>query len=362
MLEKTIYIDNNATTPLDERVLQAMLPYLTSEFGNASSATHAYGWTAKQAVEEARKQVAQTIGAEEGEVVFTSGATDAINRSILGVYRLFKGHKNHFVTVVTEHKAVLDAHHFIEKEGAKVTYLGVDKNGFVDLKELEKAIDENTAMVSVMFANNETGVIQDVKNISNLVHAKNSIFFCDAVQALGKIPVNVNDLGIDIMPLSAHKIYGPKGIGALYTRRKSPRVKLPVELHEGTANVPAIVGFAKACSLLEIEKESKRLMALKNELVVGMKKLGFTMNVVHSTVLPNTINLRLNGIKTIDLMKQSTGVAFSLGSACNSGASYVLKEMGFNDTEIASSFRISLGRFNTQEQGNIILSIFSQAK
>ena len=361
MLQNPIYIDNNATTPLDKRVLEAMLPFFTSDFGNASSSTHSYGWTAKSAIDHSRKVLSQTVGADESEIIFTSGATDAINRAIIGVFKLFKGRKNHFVTVASEHKAVLDAHRYIEKKGAVVTYLGVDENGLVDLNALEKVINENTALVSVMLANNETGVIQDVKKISKLVHQKDSIFFCDAVQALGKIPLNVNELGIDIMPLSAHKIYGPKGVGLLYTRRKSPRVKIPSDLHEGTLNVPAIVGFSAACSLIEIESESNRLLHLRKELNAGLQQLGFINNVSHLNVLPGTLNLRLESLKAIDLIKKTSTLAYSMGSACNSGLSHVLKSMGLTEEEIASSFRISLGRFNTAEEVKIIVSEFSKA-
>jgi cysteine desulfurase len=352
MKQNGIYIDNNATTPLDERVLQAMLPYFTHEFGNASSSTHRYGWVAKDALETARTQVAETVGAEDAEVSFTSGATDAINQAIVGVFQLFKEHKNHFITAVTEHKAVLDAHRFIEKEGAQLTYLSVDNNGLIDLKQLENSITENTAMVSVMLANNETGVLQDVKSIAQIVHQKNSVFFCDAVQALGKIPLNVNDLGIDIMPLSAHKIYGPKGAGALYTRRKSPRIKLPQFLHTGTPNVPAIVGFGKACTLISL-KENDKVLRLKVELLEGLQHLGFIQNVGDIPTLPNTINGRFDKIRASELMQKTDGLAYSLGSACNSAdakLSHVLKAMGLTDAQIQSSFRISLGRFNSSEE------------
>jgi cysteine desulfurase len=363
MKQQSIYIDNNATTPLDERVLQAMLPYFTNEFGNASSSAHRYGWVAKDAVETARKQVAQTIGAEVSEITFTTGATDAINQAIVGVYDLFKGHKNHFVTVCTEHKAVLDAHRFIEKQGAFVTYLSVDNGGFVDLQELKNSITDKTAMVSVMLANNETGVIQDIKAIAEIVHEKHSIFFCDAVQALGKISVNVNDLGIDIMPLSAHKIYGPKGVGALYTRRKSPRIKLTQHLHTGTINVPAVVGFGRACTLLDIEQESKRILSIKTMVAESLQKVGFMLTVNHGHVLNNTLSIRYDGIKASEFIQKTSSLAYSLGSACNSGdgkPSYVLQAMGFNDAEIRGIFRISFGRFNSMDEGNIIVGIFTE--
>jgi cysteine desulfurase len=360
MKQTNIYIDNNASTPMDERVLQAMMPYFTNEFGNAFSTTHRYGWTAKDAVETARNEVAKSVGAEASEITFTSGATDAINQAIIGIFQLFKGHKNHFVVAATEHKAVLSAHHFIEREGAKVTYLGVDRNGWVDLQELENSINEQTAMVSVMLANNETGVIQDAKAIADMVHRKNSIFFCDAVQAFGKIPINVNELGIDIMPLSAHKIYGPKGIGALYTRRKSPRIKLPQLLHQGTPNVPSIVGFGKACSILDI----KQIQLLKNEVLSGLQKLGFSLNIAHAKVLPNTLSLRLEGKKASELLTKTSDLSYSLGSACNSNdttPSHVLSAMGLSEKEIRETIRLSFGRFNSIEEGNIIISKFIEA-
>lgn len=364
MKQPSIYIDNNATTPIDERVLQAMLPFLTNEFGNALSSTHRYGWAAKDALESARAEVAHAVGADVSEINFTHGATDAINQAIVGVFNLFKGHKNHFITAATEHKSVLEAHHFLEKEGARVTYLGVNRDGFIDHKELEEAITQDTAMVSVMFANNETGVIQDVKSIAEIVHRKNSIFFCDAVQAFGKVELNVNELGIDVMPLSAHKIYGPKGVGALYTRRKSPRIKLPQLLHQGTPNVPAIVGFGKACTLLNVAQESEKTSRLKMEVARKLQGLGFVLNISHSQVLPNTLSVRYKGQKASELLAKTTELAYSLGSACNSSdtkPSHVLSAMGFDSEAIRESIRLSFGRFNTEEEGNIIIGIFTQS-
>ncbi len=361
---QTIYLDYNSTTPLDPKVLEAMLPYFTQEFGNAASSTHRFGWVAKDAVEIARKQVADLIGAEPGEIIFTSGATESINLAIQGIYHLFKKEKNHLITVKTEHKAVLDVHAFLEKEGAEVTYLGVNELGQIDLKELENAISDKTALVSVMLANNETGVVQEIQKIAEIVHRKKSILFSDATQAIGKIVLNVNDLGIDVMPLSAHKIYGPKGVGALYLRRKSPRVRLQNPLHTGTANVPGIVGFGKACAILEIEKENSRLAELKKELLKGLSDLGFVSNTPFENALSNTLSVRHPQIKASDLLVRTRNLAYSLGSACNSSdpsPSHVLLAMGLDEKQIKSSIRISLGRYTTSADIASVLGIFHTA-
>jgi cysteine desulfurase len=359
-----IYLDYNSTTPLDPKVLEAMLPYFTQEFGNAASSTHRYGWVAKDAVETARKQVADLIGAESGEIIFTSGATESINFAIQGIYNLFKKEKNHLITVKTEHKAVLDIHAFLEKEGAEVTYLNVNAAGQVDLQELENAITEKTALVSIMLANNETGVISDLQKISEIVHTKKSVLFSDATQAIGKMEVNVNTSGIDAMPLSAHKIYGPKGIGALYLRRKSPRIRLQNPLHIGTANVPGIVALGKACAILEIEKEQKRLHDLRNELWKGLSALGFISNVPLEKTLSNTLNVLHPHLKASDLLKKTSSLAYSLGSACNSAdpsPSHVLLAMGLDEKQIKGSIRISLGRFTTPADISSVLNIFHTA-
>lgn len=363
-MAQTIYLDYNSTTPLAPTVLEAMLPYFTEEFGNAASSTHRYGWVAKDAVEIARKQIADLIGAESNEIIFTSGATESINIAIQGIYNLFKKEKNHLITVKTEHKAVLDVHAFLEKEGAEVTYLSVNIFGQIDLQELENAITDKTALVSVMLANNETGVIQDMKKISEIVHAKKSILFSDATQAIGKIKVNVNDLGIDAMPISAHKIYGPKGVGALYLRRKSPRVRLQNPLHTGTVNVPGIVGFGKACEILEIEKENNQLLKLKNELLKSLLAKGFINNVPVGNILSNTLSLRHPHLKASDLLAKTRELAYSLGSACNADSplpSHVLLAMGLSEAEAKSSIRISLGRPTTPAEIASVIRIFHTA-
>ncbi len=363
-MAKTIYLDYNSTTPLDPKVLEAMLPYFTEEFGNAASSTHRYGWVAKDAVETARKQVADLIGAEPGEIIFTSGATESINRAIQGIYNLFKKEKNHLVTLKTEHKAVLDVYAFLAKEGAEVTYLNVNAAGQIDLEELENAITVKTALVSVMLANNETGVIHDLQKISEIVHAKKSVLFSDATQAIGKMEVNVNALRIDALPLSAHKIYGPKGVGALYLRRKSPRVRLQNPLHTGTANVPGIVALGKACTLLDIENERKRLHELRNELWKGLAELGFVTNVPLENTLSNTLNVRHSHLKSSELLTKTSSLAYSLGSACNSAdpsPSHVLLAMGLDEKQIKGSIRISLGRFTTPADIASVLNIFHTA-
>ncbi|MFM7023601.1 MAG: cysteine desulfurase family protein [Flavobacteriales bacterium] len=370
---KHIYLDYNSTTPLDPKVLESMLPYFTQEFGNAASSTHRYGWVAKDAVESARQQVAELIGAEKGEIIFTSGATESINLALQGIYNLFKKEKNHLITVKTEHKAVLDVHAFLEREGAEVTYLSVDASGRIDLNELEKSITAKTALVSVMLANNETGVIQDIEKIAAMVHARNSILFSDATQAVGKMRVNVNELGIDVMPLSAHKIYGPKGVGALYLRRKSPRVRaVPMMyggghengLRSGTLNVPGIVGLGKACAILEIENESERLSQLKKELLKGLLDKGFVSNVSLENTLENTLSLRHKEIIASELLVKTRALAYALGSACNSAdpsPSHVLSAMGLDEKQIRCSIRLSLGRYTTSADIAQILNIFHTA-
>src|SRR5690606_39256540 len=277
MLKTPIYLDNNATTPMDPRVLEAMLPYFTNKFGNAASRNHAFGWAAEEAVDYAREQVAKLIGATEKEIIFTSGATESDNLAIKGVYEMYKEKGNHIITLSTEHKAVLDACKHLEKLGAEVTYLEVESDGILDLNKLEAAITPRTILVAVMYGNNEIGVIQPIKEISSIAHKHGALFFTDATQAVGKVPVDVNRDGIDLLALSGHKIYGPKGVGALYVRRKGPRVKVTSQMdgggHErgmrsGTLNVPGIVGLGKACELcrVEMDSEATRLSALRDKL------------------------------------------------------------------------------------------------
>ncbi|HUM51673.1 MAG TPA: cysteine desulfurase family protein [Chitinophagales bacterium] len=357
-----IYLDYNATTPVDLNVLQTMLPYFSEKFGNAASATHLFGVQAKDAVEHARKQIAKTINCDAQEIIFTSGATEAINIAIKGIYNLYQQKGNHIVTVETEHKAVLDTCAFLEKKGAQITYLSVDKNGLIDLQELEKSITEKTILVSVMYANNETGVIQNIKEISKIVHAKNSIFLCDATQAIGKISVDIQKDGIDLMCISAHKFYGPKGIGALYFRRKNPRVSLETFLHggghernirSGTLNVPAIVGFDKACELISITTEIENLRNYFENTLQENFKNQITINGKDSKRLPNTSNITFP-FKAVDFIHHTKNkLAVATGSACTSAEnlpSHVLTAMGLTKDLAEKSIRFSFGKYTTKEE------------
>ncbi len=427
-----IYLDYNATTPVDPRVLEAMLPYFSEKFGNAASKTHSLGWVAEAAVEKAREQVAKLIGATPHEIIFTSGATEAINLAIKGVFETavlsplqslpagqaggIKGDsavsplslrrgaggeaKNHIITVSTEHKAVLDTCKYLETKGARVTYLPVDREGLIDLDELKNSITTATILVCVMYANNETGVIQPMQEIAKIVHEKNSPFeggqggcflMSDATQAVGKINVDVNNGlavypplegaggGIDLLCFSSHKLYGPKGIGALFVRRKDPRVTLSPLIHggghergqrSGTLNVPGIVGFGKACEIAmqEMEDDSKRISYLRDELEKNLLAIGnVTVNGLLSPWgggneggggrLPNTTNLSFQGIKADSLIAKLPDIAVSTGSACTSAIaepSHVLKAMGVSDEMAYSSVRFSLGKFTKKEEIKIV--------
>lgn len=365
MLKTPIYLDNNATTPLDPRVLEAMLPYFTEKFGNAASRNHPFGWAAEEGVDYAREQVAKLIGASEKEIIFTSGATESDNLAIKGVYEMYQEKGNHIITLTTEHKAVLDACKHLEKLGANITYLDVEADGLVDLGKLEAAFTDQTILVAIMYANNEIGVIQPVKEISALAHKHGALYFTDAVQAVGKIPVNVIEDGIDLLALSAHKMYGPKGVGALYVRRKNPRVKVTSQIdgggHErgmrsGTLNVPGIVGLGKACELAynEMEEEAKRLSALRDKLERGLTVL--EESYVNGNVenrLPHTANISFKYVEGEGLMMAMKDMAVSSGSACTSASlepSYVLKSLGLSDDLAHSSIRFGLGRFTTEEE------------
>ncbi len=365
MLQLPVYLDNNATTPMDPRVLEAMLPYLTNHFGNAASSSHAYGWQAKEAVDIAREQVAALIHAEAKEIIFTSGATEADNLALKGVYEMYASKGNHIITVATEHKAGLDSCKHIEKFGGEVTYLPVKNDGLIDIDEMEEAIKPSTIIIAVMLANNETGVIQPLKKISAVAKKHNLFFFTDAAQAAGKIPVDVKD-GIDLLALSAHKMYGPKGIGALYVRSKDPRVRLTAQVdgggHEknmrsGTLNVPAIVGFGKACELCakDMERDLTHTNTLRNTLENALLKMGNThVNGTTSHRLPNVCNISFENINgSLFLSGINKNIAVSSGSACTSASvepSYVLKAMNVNDELAHASIRFGLGRFTTEEE------------
>ncbi|MGN8070288.1 IscS subfamily cysteine desulfurase [Mucilaginibacter sp. SG564] len=371
-----IYLDNNATTPMDPRVLEAMLPYFNEKFGNAASRNHAFGWVAEEAVDYAREQVAKLIGASDKEIIFTSGATESDNLAIKGVFEMYKDKGNHIITAVTEHKAVLDACKHVEKLGGKVTYLQVKEDGLIDLAELEKNMTPETILVSIMYGNNEIGVVQPVKEIAAIAHKHGALFMTDATQAVGKIPVDVNADGIDLLALSAHKIYGPKGVGALYVRRKGPRVKVTAQMdgggHErgmrsGTLNVPGIVGLGKACELCgqEMESEAKRLSALRDKLQSALTVLEESYvngNVDHR--LPHVANISFKYVEGEGLMMAMKDLAVSSGSACTSASlepSYVLKSLGLSDDLAHSSIRFGLGRFTTEEEVDYAVEVTKKA-
>lgn len=366
MLKLPVYLDYNATTPCDARVVESMLPYFTESFGNAASRTHYYGWQAEEAVELAREQVAALIGSEPKEIVFTSGATESDNLALKGVFEAYASKGNHIITCVTEHKAVLDTCKQLEKKGAKVTYLPVNRDGLIDTGELESAIDTHTVLIALMFANNELGVIQPVKEIGEIAKKHGVLFFTDAAQAVGKIPVSVNELGVDMLSISAHKMYGPKGVGAIYMRRKNPRVKLQAQIegggHEravrsGTLNVPGIVGLGKACELArkEMEAEAARLSQLRNKLErILLEEGDVYINGNQFNRLPHVSNIgfRLASGEAL-MLACNKDIAVSSGSACSSASmepSYVLKAIGLSDEEAYGSLRFSLGRFTTEEE------------
>jgi cysteine desulfurase len=366
MLKLPIYLDHNATTPMDPRVLEAMLPYFVENFGNAASRNHSFGWHAEEAVDYAREQIAQLIGADPKEIIFTSGATEGDNLGIKGVYEMYASKGNHIITCTTEHKAVLDTCKHLEKLGAEVTYLEVQPDGLIDLKQLEAAMKPTTILVAIMYANNEIGVIQPVKEIGAIAKKHGALFFTDAVQSVGKIPVDVIADGIDIMAFTAHKMYGPKGVGALYVRRKNPRVKVTAQVdgggHErgmrsGTLNVPGIVGFGKACELarLEMAADTERISKLRDKLENALKLIDETYvngNPAHR--LPHVSNISFKYVEGEGLMMGfNKDIALSSGSACTSASlepSYVLKALGLGDDLAHSSLRFGLGRYTTEEQ------------
>lgn len=366
MMKLPIYLDNNATTPMDPRVLEAMTPYFLEHFGNAASRNHPFGWEAEEAVDYAREQVAKLIGADAKEIIFTSGATEADNLAIKGVFEMYASKGNHVITVNTEHKAVLDTCKHLEKIGGEVTYLPVNPEGLIDLKELEAAIKPTTILIAIMYANNEVGVIMPVKEISAIAKKHGVLFFTDATQAVGKIPVDVIKDGIDLMAFSGHKMYGPKGVGALYVRRKNPRVKVTAQMdgggHErgmrsGTLNVPGIVGFGKACELcrLDMEEDTKRISKLRDKLETELLKVEEAyVNGSREHRLPHVSNISFKYVEGEGLMMGfNKNIALSSGSACTSASlepSYVLKALGLGDDPAHSSLRFGLGRFTTEEQ------------
>jgi cysteine desulfurase len=361
-----IYMDYHATTPMDPRVFETMKPYFLQTFGNAASRNHSFGWEAEEAVEKSRKQIASLIGATAKEIVFTSGATESNNLALKGVAEMYAEKGNHIITAATEHKAILDTCKRLEKHGVRVTYLPVQQNGLVDLDQLQAAITDKTILISIMYANNEIGVLQPIAEIGKLAKSKGVLLHTDATQAVGKVPVNVIKDNIDLMSLSGHKMYGPKGVGALYVRRKSPRVQITAQMdgggHErgmrsGTLNVPGIVGLGEACALCQAEmaEESKRMAYLRDKLRDKLQS-ELDETYINGTLehrLPNNLNISFAYVEGESLLMGINDIAVSSGSACTSATlepSYVLKALGAGDDLAHSSIRFGLGRFNTEEE------------
>lgn len=376
MLKLPIYLDNNSTTPMDPRVLEAMTPYFLEHYGNAASRNHPFGWQAEEAVDYAREQIAKLIGADPKEIIFTSGATEGDNLGVKGVYEMYASKGNHIITATTEHKAVLDTCKHIEKTGGEVTYLQVKPDGLIDLKELEAAIRPTTILIAIMYANNEIGTVQPIREISAIAKKHGVLLFTDAVQAVGKIPVDVNKDGIDLMAFTAHKMYGPKGVGALYVRRKNPRVKVTAQIdgggqergmRSGTLNVPGIVGFGKACELCmqDMEADTKRISKLRDKLETELMKLEEAyINGSTEHRLPHVTNISFKHVEGEGLlMGFNKNIALSSGSACTSASlepSYVLKALGLGDDLAHSSLRFGLGRFTDEEQIDYTVKAISE--
>lgn len=371
-----IYLDNNATTQVDPRVFETMTPYFLENFGNAASKSHAFGWAAEEAVDYAREQVAKIIGANSKEIIFTSGATESNNLAIKGVFEMYAAKGNHIITVITEHKAVLDTCKHLEKLGAEITYLSVAEDGLIDMAQLEQAIKPTTILVSVMYGNNELGVLQPVREIGALCKKHGVLFHTDATQAVGKIPVDVIADNIDLLSFTAHKMYGPKGIGALYVRRKNPRVKVTAQMdgggHErgmrsGTLNVPGIIGFGKACEIAiqEMESEAVRLSAMRDRLESALLQLEESyVNGSREHRLPHTTNISFKYVEGEGLMMGIKDIACSSGSACTSASlepSYVLKSLGLDDELAHSSIRFGLGRFTKEEEIDFAIDLVTKA-
>jgi cysteine desulfurase len=365
-LEQPIYMDNQATTPVDPRVLDAMLPYFRERFGNAASRNHKFGWDAEEAVANGRAHVARLINASPKEIIFTSGATESDNLALKGVAEMYREKGNHIITCVTEHKAIIDSAKHLEKQGVRVTFLPVERNGLVDLAELEAAITDKTILISIMTANNEVGVVQDVGAIGAIARKRGVLFHTDAVQAIGKIPFDVQEMNVDLASISAHKMYGPKGVGALYVRRRNPRVLLSPQIdgggHErgmrsGTLNVPGIVGFGKAAELAleELPEESARLFTLRERL---RQKLEASLDEVYingdlERRIPGNLNMSFAYVEGESLLMGIDDIAVSSGSACTSASlepSYVLKALGVGEDLAHTSIRFGVGRFNTEEE------------
>ncbi len=373
-----IYLDNSATTPVDPRVVEAMIPYFTEKMGNAASRNHPFGWVAEEAVDYARDQITQLIGAKSSkEIIFTSGATEADNLALKGVAEMYARKGNHIITTNTEHKAVIDTCKVLQKRGIEVTFLEIKEDGLIDLEELRNAMTDKTILVSVMMVNNEIGVIQPIKEIAKIAHEGGALFMTDATQAVGKLPVNVNEMGIDLMAFTAHKMYGPKGVGALYVRRKNPRVKVTAQqdggghergMRSGTLNVPGIVGFGKAAEIcrLEMDKDIAHVRKLRDKLesaLLEMEESYLNGHKEHRT--PYLSNISFKYVEGEGLMMGfNQSIAVSSGSACTSASlepSYVLIALGLDDELAHSSIRFSFGRFNTEEEVDYAIDAVKKA-
>ena len=367
-----IYMDNHATTPVDPRVLEVMIPCLTSTFGNAASQSHSFGWEAEKRVEKARAQAAALIGANPEEIIFTSGATESNNIALKGILEIYGKEGGHIITQVTEHKSVLDPCRYLERENIQVTYLGVDTTGRIRIEELKKAITDKTILISIMAASNEIGTIQPIAEVGKIAKEKKIFFHVDAAQAAGKLPIRVKPMGIDLLSFSSHKMYGPKGVGVLYVRSQNPRVRIAPLLHgggqerglrSGTLNVPGIVGLGKACEIAakEITEEARRVAALRDRLQKGLEENleGLSLNGHPAERLPNNLNVSFAGVGGESLMTAlSEVVALSSGSACTSRSpepSYVLKALGLGPERVNTSIRFGLGRFNTEEEVDFLI-------
>ena len=375
-MKTPIYLDYAATCPLDPRVLDKMMPFYTQFFGNAASRTHSFGWVAEQAVEDARAQIGAVVGADAKEITFTSGATESNNLALKGVAEFYREKGNHIITLVTEHKAILDTAKYLERNGCEVTYLGVREDGLIRLDELRDAITDKTILVSVMHANNETGVVQPIAQIGRLCRERNVLFHTDATQSFGKIPIDVDAMNIDLMSMSGHKIYGPKGVGGLYVRRRRPRVRLAPQIHggghergnrSGTLNVPSIVGFGEAARLAAevMPTESVKIRELRDHLLRRLESEipHVQINGAREHLLPGHLNISFSYIEGESLLMALKDVALSSGSACTSASlepSYVLRAMGLNDELAHSSLRITVGRFTTREELDYVADLLKK--
>ena len=371
MIEFPIYFDYASTTPVDEKVLETMIPYFTEKFGNPESKTHALGRASKSGVNQARKTIAEVLGVEEGEIVFTSGATESINHALKGVYERFSAYGKHIISAETEHQATLDTLKYLEEKGAEITLLKPDRNGLISVNQVEKAIRKDTVLISIMWVNNETGVIQNIPELAQLAHDQNIQFFTDATQAVGKMNLHLKNIPLAGMAFSGHKIYGPKGIGGLYLSRKNPRANLTSLIHgggqefgkrAGTLNVPGIVGFAEAMSLINENNEVEKVQHLSEKIKNNFIEKGALINGNPAHCVPHIINVMApEGVSASNLFKLNPQFAFSLGSACSSGKtepSHVLTSMGFTKEEAERCFRISIGKTTTEAEVNRLIQEF----